>query len=266
MTSGRGAPGRLGAYFNRLSPHQVGIGSYEAVSGTPAAPGAAEQTLIGVVQVQAPAGPYTVWAERSGTGSFAEQPAADRLLYVLNDQQIAASERMIGEPPAYLAVLTDLPGDSGGVSAAFGDTRYVWVKTEAVYSQADQNRIPKMLFLHWAELRPVDQWKGRSETEQRAASRIGGTLVFPVVVPVSPSDRERPQGTFTDAFGAQFPNGGKFLPRVVSSPEQTGDDVRAIAQREAAKSALTVLAILGCLALAGVAGYRATQSMRGQLA
>lgn len=263
MISGkRGAPGRLGSYFPSIQGAQVGIGSYEAVSGTPEVPGAAEQTLLGVVQVTAPAGPYTVWADRSGNEAFVDQPSRDRLLYVLNDQQITASEKMIGEPPAYIAVLTDRPGDGGTVGAAFEDTRYKWTKTEAVYSQADQNRVPKMSFLHWGELRAMSDWKGRTETEQHAARRLGGTLVFPVAVPVSPGDRERPQGTFQEALTAQFPGGGQFLPQVVTGPE-AGHEVTVVAQREAAKSALLVLGILGCGAVAAWAGYKATRSMRG---
>lgn len=263
MISGRRAPGRLGSYYPQLPAKQIAYGTYYGVSGNPESPGAPEQALIGVVQSQAPAGPYTVWAERSGTGDFVEHAAADRLLYVLNDQQIAASERMIGEPPAYIAVLTDRPGDSGTVNAAFEDTRYRWVKTEGTYSQLDRSAIPKLLFLHWAELRAMTDWKGRSQTESRAAARLAGTLVFPVVVPVSPTDRPRPEVAFEVAFKQQFPNGGAFLPNVVSSPEQTGDDVRLVAQREAAKSALTMLAAIGCLAVAGYAGYRATRAAQG---
>jgi hypothetical protein len=231
------------------------------VSGTVDAPGPAEQTLVGVVQVTAPAGPYTVWAERSGGGGFEEQPSKDRLVYVLTDQQIAASEKMIGEPPAYIAVLTDVPGDSGTIATAFNNSRYKWAKTEAIYAQADQNRIPKMTFLNWAELRPVADWKGKSDSEQRAAARLGGTLVFPVAVPVSPADRERPQGTFSDALATQFPTGGQFLPQVVTAPTS---DAQAMAQRQGAKSALTMLAVLGVGAVAVWAGYKATRVVRGQ--
>lgn len=263
MISGkRHAPRRLGSLFPKLQPVQIGIGTYEAVSGTPAAPGAAEQTLIGVVQVTAPAGPYTVWGERIGSGDFTEAGPADRLLYVLNDQQITAAEKMIGEPPAYLAVLTDRPGTSSNIAAAFNDTRYAWVKTEAVYLQSDPNRVPKMTFLQWAELRPSADWKGRTTSEQRTATRVGGILVFPVVVPVSPGDRERPQGTFANALAAQFPNGGDFLPQVVTGP-QGADATRVVAQREAAKSALMMLAVVGLFGVAGYAGYRATRQMQG---
>ncbi len=240
----------------------MGIGSYESVSGTPATPGPAEQTLIGVVQVAAPAGPYTVWAERVAD-VFAEHPAADRLLYVLTDQQLSASEKLIGEPPAYLAVLTDRPGDSSTIAAAFSDGRYVWVKTEAVYSQGDPNRVPKMVFLHWAELRPTTDWKGRSVDAHDAAHRLGGTLVFPVVVPVSPADRERPQGSFADAFATQFPSGGTFLPQVVSSPESGG---ASVASQRAAAGALVVLGIFACGAVAVWAGNKFVKQMRGQTA
>ncbi len=263
MISGRrGAPGQLGALFNRLPGTQVGIGSYEAFSGTVEAPGAAEQTLIGVVQVMAAAGPYTVWAENAGSG-FVDKPSQDLLLYPLNSTQIAASEKMIGEPPAYIAVLTDRPGDLGTVGSAFENTRYQWSKTQAIYSQADQSRVPKMMFLHWALLRPDADRKGRSENEQTAAAHLGGTLVFPIQVPVSPSDRERPQGTFPDAFKTQFPGGGGFLPQVVDGP-QAASDVHLVAQQTAAKNALMMLGVLGGLALAGYAGYRATRSLRGQ--
>jgi hypothetical protein len=258
----RGAPGRLGSLFNRLPKQQLGIGFYESVSGTPAAPGPAEQTLIGVVQVSAPAGPYTVWAERIAD-VFAEQPSRDRLLYVLTDQQLAASERMIGQPPAYLAVLIDRPGDSSTIAAAFADTRYVWVKTEAIYSQADPNRVPKMTFLHWAELRPIDEWKGRSGEPHDAAHRLGGTLVFPVEVPVSGGDRERPQGAFTDAFAAQFPGGDALLPQVVSAPEQGS---ATVASQRAAGGALLVLGIFGCGVIAVWAGKKFVEQMRGQTA
>lgn len=258
----RGAPGRLGALFNRLPSQQLGIGYYEAVSGTAAAPGPAEQTLIGVVQVSAPAGPYTVWAERVAD-VFKEEPSRDRLLYVLTDQQLAASESMIGQAPGYIAVLTDRPGDSSTIAAAFADTRYVWVKTEAIYSQADPNRVPKMTFLHWAELRPSAEWKGRSGEPHDAAHRLGGTLVFPVEVPVSGADRERPQGSFADAFATQFPSGGGFLPRVVSAPESGG--ATAVSQR-AAGGALVVLGIFACGVVAVWAGNKFVRQMRGQTA
>jgi hypothetical protein len=251
----------LGAYFNNIPGVPIGIGSYESVSGTVDAPGPAEQTLLGVVQVIAPAGPYTVWAERVAD-TFAEQPSRNRLLYVLNEQQLVASEKLIGEPPGYLAVLTDRPSDSGTIANAFADSRYVWKKTEAVYLQSDPNRVPRMVFLHWAELRPMTDWKGRSETERGVATRLGGTLVFPIAVPVGPSDRERPQVTFAEALEAQFPGGGSLSPRVVTGPESSSD-VRAVDQR-AAQSALLTLAILGCGAVAAWAGYKATRSMRGQ--
>lgn len=263
MISGRRrAPGHLGAFFNKLPGAQVGIGSYEAFSGTADAPGPAEQTLLGVVQVMAAAGPYTVWAEDSGNG-FAEQPSRNRLLYPLNDQQIAASASMIGEPPAFIAVMADRPGDLSTVSGAFDETRYKWSKTEAVYSQADQNRVPKMSFLHWATLRPTEDQKGRTEAASFAASRLGGVLVFPIQSPVVGSDRERPQGTFKDAYQAQFPGNGGFLPQVVTGP-QSSSDVSIVAQQNAAKGALSVLILLGCLGAAGYVGYRATRSMRGQ--
>jgi len=258
----RGAPGQLGSYFNRLPGTQIGIGNYEAFSGTVDAPGAAEQTLIGVVQVMAAAGPYTLWAENIGNG-FVEQTARDFLLYPLNSTQIEASEKMIGEPPAYIAVLTDRPGDLGTVGSAFESTRYEWTKTQGIYAQSDQNRVPKMMFLHWATLRPSADRKGRADNEQFAASRLGGTLVFPVQVPVGPSDRERPQGTFPDAFKTQFPGGGGFLPQVVDGP-QAAADVQIAAQQTAAKNALMMIGVLGGLALAGYAGYRATRSLRGQ--
>lgn len=263
MISGRrGAPGQLGALFNKLPGAQVGIGNYEAFSGTAAAPGPAEQTLLGVVQVMAAAGPYTVWAEDSGSG-FAEQPSRNRLLYPLNDQQITASEGMIGEPPAFIAMLADRPGDLNTVGSAFEGTRYQWSKVEAVYNQADQNRVPKMSFLHWATLRPTEDQKGRGEKASFAAARLGGVLVFPIQSPVAASDRERPQGTFRDAFLAQFPGGGGFLPQVVTGPA-AASDVRIAAQQTAAKGALMVVAVFGGLALAGYAGYHATRSLRGQ--
>lgn len=266
MISGRTrAPGRLGALYPSLDLMPMGIGNYEPFGGTPDAPGAPEQTLIGVVQVTAPAGPYTVWAERAGTAPFAEQSPRNRLLYVLNDQQLAASEKMIGEPPAYLAVLTDRPGDSATVNGAFADGRYEWSKTEALYSQADPNRVPKMSFLHWGQLRPMTEWKGRTATERNAAARLGGILVFPVAVPVSSGDREAPQATFAEAFKIQFPGGGAFLPKVVEGPE-VASNVRLIAQQEAAKGALMVLGILAGGALAAWAGYRLTRRAQGATA
>lgn len=262
MISGRrGAPGHLGAMFNKLPGAQVGIGSYEAFSGTADALGPAEQTLLGVVQVMAAAGPYTVWAADAGDG-FAEQSARNRLLYPLNDQQIATSASMIGEPPAFIAVFADRPGDLNTVGAAFNDTRYQWSKTEAVYSQADQSRVPKLSFLHWATLRPTEDQKGRTEDASFAATRLGGVLVFPIETPVLGSDRG-PQGTFKDAFLAQFPGNDGFLPQVVSSP-QSSSDVSVAAQQNAAKSALTMLFFLGCLGAAGYVGYRATRGLRGQ--
>ncbi len=263
MISGRrGAPGQLGAYFNRLPGAQVGIGNYEAFSGTADAPGPAEQTLLGVVQVMAAAGPYTVWAEDTGDG-FTEQSSRNRLLYPLNDQQIATSESMIGEPPAFVAVFADRPGDLNTVGSVFGETRYKWSKTEAVYSQADQSRVPKMSFLHWATLRSTEDQKGRAQGASFAAARLGGVLVFPIQTPVLGSDRERPQGSFPDAFMAQFPGGGGFLPQVVKGP-QSASDVSVAAQRNGAKSALMMLAFLGCLGAAGYVGYRTTRGLRGQ--
>ncbi len=263
MISGRrSAPGRLGAlYNNRLPGAQVVIGSYE-LSGTADAPGPAEQTVIGIVQVQAPAGPYTVWADRSGSAAFEEVPAKNRLLYVLSDLQIAAAEKMIGEPPAYLAVLTDGPSNTGALTSSFNDTRYQWMKSEALYSQADQQRVPTITFLHWAELRPTSDWKSRSSTAQAAATRLGGTLVFPIEAPVSPSDRGAPQATFDNAFDAQFPNSGQAAPQVVPSPEAGSASIAA--QQTAAKNALLVIAVMGLGSLAAYAGYKATRSLRGQ--
>lgn len=261
MISGRRrAPGLLGTCFSQIPGAQVVIGSYEAVSGTPDAPGAAEQTLLGTVQVSAPTGPYTVWAERSSGDSFTEQPARNRLLYVLNDNQLAAAESMIGEPASYIAVFTDRPGLSSAVAGAFDDNRYEWSKTEAVYSQADQNRVPKIQFVHWAMLRPLEEQKNLVSTEQDVARRLGGTLVFPVQVPRSGADREPPQSTFAQAFAQQFPTNGA-TPRVVDAPE-AATNVQVVAQQNAAKSALGVVAVFGVGALAVWGGYELTRSMR----
>ena len=263
MISGRrGAPGRLGALYRPVRGVPYGIGSYEpAVSGTPDAPGAAEQTLIGVVQVMAPAGPYTVWAEKAGSSDFAEQSPRNRLLYVLNEQQILASEKLIGEPPAYLAFLADRPGDSGTIAGMFADSRYKWSKTEAVYSQADPNRVPKISFLHWAELRPMSEWKGRSATERAVATRIGAVLVFPIAAASGPGDREPPQSTFVDAMKAQFPSGGAALPQVVDGPESSSN-ARLVSGRDAARSTLLLLGLFGAGAVALWAGYQVTRRMQ----
>jgi hypothetical protein len=236
----------------------MGIGSYEPVSGSPDDPGAAEQTLIGVVQVSAPAGPFTTWAERAAGAGFATVTAKNRLLYVLSEQQLIASEKMIGEPPAYLAVLTEGPGGASAISEAFADGRYEWKKTEAIYSQADPNRVPAMTFLHWAELRPVTEWKGRSQSERSIATRLGGILVFPVVVPTSAGDREAPQSTFEAAFKAQFPDGGASLPHVVRAPDAI-ETAAAVARQESAKNTLLLLGILACGAAAAWCGYKATR-------
>lgn len=256
MTSGRrSAPGRLGAYYQDLDVIPIGIGSYEPFAGTPEAPGPAEQTIIGVVQVAAAAGPYTVWAERAGSAGFAPQSARNRLLYPLNDQQIIASERMIGEPPSYLAVFTDGPVDSAAVARAFDDTRYKWAKTEAIYSQADPNRVPKMKFLHWAELRPTADWKGRGALESAPATRLVGSLVFPIATPLTGADREPPQASFDEALRAQFP----ASPAVVAAPE----DGSAVAISQAgAKSALTMVSVLGLGAAAIWLGYKATRGLQ----
>lgn len=263
MISGRrSAPGRLGAYFQSLRTTPIGVGNYEPVSGTPDAPGAAEQTLLGVVQVTAPAGPYTVWGERSGNQPFVEQQARNRLLYVLNEQQITASEKLIGEPPAYLAVVAESPGDPNTVVNAFADSRYKWSKTEALYSQADPNRVPKMNFLHWAELRPMTDWKGRSASERSVAARLGGILVFPVAVPTSGADREAPQSSFAAAFKSQFPDGGIRPPRVVAAPE-SGAGVQLVSQQDAMKSTLLLLGLVGAGAVAIWAGYKITRTAQG---
>ena len=266
MISGRsGAPGRLGALYRPVRGVPYGIGTYEAaVSGTPDAPGAAEQTLIGVVQVTAPAGPYTVWAEKSGSSDFAEQPARNRLLYVLNDQQILASEKLIGEPPAYLAVLAERPGDSAAIASMFADSRYQWSKTEAIYAQADPNRVPKISFLHWAELRPMSEWKGRTATERAVAARMGGILVFPIALAAGPGDREAPQSTFAAALKAQFPSGG-VLPQVVPGPER-GAGVQLVSERDAARSTLLLLGLFGAGAVALWAGYQVTRRLQGAAA
>lgn len=241
----------------------MAIGSYESVSGTPDAPGAAEQTLLSTVQVTAPAGPYTVWAERAGNAGFAEQTARNRLLYVLNDQQLAAAERLIGESASYLGILTDRPGSSAAIAAAFDDNRYEWTKTEALYSQADQNRVPRMQFLHWATLRPIEDQKNRVSTEHDVASKLGGTLVFPVAVPRSPSDREAPQATFAEAFAQQFPTGG-VTPQVVDAPEQASNV--QIASQQAAKNSLSVVAVAGLVVLAAWGGMELAKSLRRRTA
>lgn len=246
----------LGAYFNRVPGAQIVVGSYE-LSGTPDAPGPAEQAVADALRLVAPAGPYTVWASRSGDDAFEEQAPQDRLLYALTDAQVDASERLVGEPPAYLAILTDAPPDTASIQNAVSGSRYAWSKSEAIYSQADPSRIPKMQFLNWAVLRPAADWKGRSETPQRASARIGGTLVFPVQIPVSTSDRELPQASFNDAFAAAFPSAGKLLPQVVRAPE--AGDATAVA----ARNALAVMLVVGAGALAVWGGYRMTQSLRG---
>jgi len=259
----RDASGNLGLVRTPRGVQIYGIGSYESVSGTPSQPGPAEQTLLGVVQVTAPAGPYTVWAERSGLGPFESQPAQNRLLYVLNEQQIAAAERLIGEPPAYLAVITDLPVDGSSMSRVFEDSRYQWQKTEALYAQSDPNRVPRMTFLHWASLRPATDWKGRTATERTVAQRVGGILVFPVAVPVAPGDREPPQSTFEEALKAQFPNGSP-QPVAVAAPE--GGSAVAIAEQSAAKNSLALLAILGLGCAAAWVGSKVVGEMRGRTA
>lgn len=267
MISGRRrAPGHLGAYYQNVDVIPIGIGSYEAVSGSPEKPGAPEQALLTELQATAPAGPYTTWAEESDDSGFKQTAPRDRLLYVLTDAQLARAERTIGEPPGYLAVLTDRPGDIGAAAAAFADGRYRWVKTEALYSQADPNPTPKMVFLHWAELRPMSDWKGRSASERLIASRLGGVLVFPQDVAPSAGGRAAPEAPFDAALKAQFPGSSGAFPQVVSHPE-AGDPalVRAIRQ-ESATNALMVLGIMGCGALAAYAGYHYVQQHRRQFA
>lgn len=265
MISGRRrVPGLLGTCFSQISGAQVGIGSYESVSGTPDAPGAAEQTLLSTVQVSAPAGPFTVWAERAGNAAFVEQSPRNRLLYVMNDQQLAAAERMIGEAASYLGVLTDRPVANADIAAAFDDNRYEWLKTEAIYSQADQNRVPRMQFLHWAMLRPIEEQKNRISTEQDVAAKVSGTLVFPLAVPRSGADREAPQATFAEAFAQQFPTGG-VTPRVVDAPERSSG-VSIASQQTAAANALGVMAVFGIGALAAWGGYTIARSLRRQTA
>jgi len=262
MISGqRGAPGGLHRLYPRLRGIPVGIGSYEAVSGTPDKLGPPEQTLLGAVQVLAPAGPYTVWAERSGTSAFAEESPKNRLLYPLNEQQLLAAEKMIGEPAGFLAVFADAPVNGDAAEQAFADTRYRWLKTEAVYAQADPNRVPKIQFIHWAELRPIEEWQGRSAGPRAAATRLGGVLVFPVPMLAGPGDREAPQSTFAAAFDGQF-SGGVVTPRVVSAPEGPGDVRQASAQQRATVS-LLVMGIFGCGVLATWAGYRLMRSAQG---
>ena len=85
----------------------------------------------------------------------------------------------------------------------------------------------------------------------------------PVEVPVSGGDRERPQGSFSDAYAAQFPSGGAFLPQVVSAPETGG---ATVASQRAAGGALLVLGIFGCGALAVWAGKKFVEQTRGRTA
>lgn len=75
----RGAPGRLGALFNRLPSQQLGIGYYEAVSGATEDPEPAVAEFPG----GSGAPPRVVDAPESGSAAPVAQRAAGSALAVM---------------------------------------------------------------------------------------------------------------------------------------------------------------------------------------
>ncbi len=69
--------------------------------------------------------------------------------------------------------------------------------------------------------------------------------------------------SFESAFSNQFPDGGAFLPQLVSAPE-TGN--ATMASQRAAGGALVILGIFACGAVAVWAGNKFVKQLRGATA
>jgi hypothetical protein len=151
----------------------------------------------------------TVWAARTGDLDWAptlSQPSENVVLYMLSDGDLVRAEEVaFGDPLPYVAVLSPVPGSLANITAAFADTAYRYYRTDAVYRQDDDQPIPTIYFLHWAERIDTANAPQHLMPLEAAAGMMDGSLVFALQVSAAETTlREFPAASFALAFGTQF--------------------------------------------------------------
>ena len=209
---------------------------------------------------------YTPWAEQSGTVDwvpFPSPPAKNVVAYPFNDALLAAAKvAMFGQTIPYLGVVTADAFDASEVQEAVDGTGYHHWKTHAVYSQADKQPVPKILFIHWLEIDPLGA--SASNSLSAAAGALRGTLLYAMQSDYADTaQRSTPPISFKDALAQQraMPGGGETRPvepveppdaGTTPEPQPSGDDGWSLGAM--------VLGGLTLGTIAGVVGF----SLRGR--
>jgi len=243
------APAGIGAYYQNLPYKQIGIGYYDAVgvtANTFDVTSPTDQELLNLLQSQQPAGPYVPWAERIGDLDWIEvDPTTSRQLFIITQNQLDQVLSATGELVSTITILSPIPSSVTQLEMAFDNSRYEWLKTEAVYAQADVNPVPQIIFLHWGRSRSIDDLKGRDGDELLLSKVLSGALAYPVEVPFE-DEREPPAATFQDALVMQFPT--DQVRAALISPQEEAADVLDRPRYSIMKTLLFV-------GVAGGAGY-----------
>src|SRR5258706_11382950 len=101
----------------------------------------------------------------------------------------------------WVAVLTQKPVQAIVAEQAWDATRYDLFEVEAVYDVDDNRPAPRICFLYWAKLH--EAVGGGRQSLDTVATRLGGTLVFPVQLAIIAA-RQKPPLPFQMVLDAQL--------------------------------------------------------------
>jgi hypothetical protein len=154
------------------------------------------------------AGVVTPWATRKSDLDWQEisNPDTNIAMFGITDAKIQeASVVLFGQPIPFVTVFTDSPLTISDIERIAEDSNYDLFETQAVYSQADSDPIPKIQFVHWFRVKDIsDQLTRSSKRMEAVAQEMRGTLLFSQQVPVGNSTIRQPPGiSFEDAFDLQ---------------------------------------------------------------
>lgn len=152
------------------------------------------------------AGVYTPWATQVGPDRWEviERPDTNIATFALSESVLEAIKRLaFGQPVPFVAMLGDAILSPQQAEALFAGTAYQFHESQAIYSQADEQIVPSIRFIHWGELR--DRYEGPKGSVENSAQANGLRLVFAQQVPIeTTSHRTAPAMPFSDALAAQF--------------------------------------------------------------
>ncbi len=152
----------------------------------------------------APLGVYMPWAKQNGAIHWTtiENPDHEVVIYPIAASTIdRVNQASYGCEVPWVAVLTQKPVQAIVAEQAWDATRYDLFEVEAVYDVDDNRPAPRICFLYWAKLHE-DVGGGRQSLDT-VATRLGGTLVFPVQLAIIAA-RQKPPLPFQMVLDAQL--------------------------------------------------------------